>query len=208
MQLQLALDGSLDESLAILQIVHRYIDIAEIGTPLIFREGMHAVRSIRQAFPHLPLLADLKIMDAGKIEAAIAFEAGCQTVTVLGVTQEATIQGALQAANQFGGQVMMDMMQVKPLIEGARKCVGFGCKWLCIHTAYDRQEHESPLAELEQLRRALPAASLAVAGGIGLETIDTVMKQQPDIVIVGSAITQADDPVYVARTMHKRINTS
>ena len=66
-RLQVALDGDLDSALEILAVVHPYIDIAEIGTPLIYREGMRAVRLIHERYPDVSLLADLKIMDAGRI---------------------------------------------------------------------------------------------------------------------------------------------
>ena len=51
MQLQLALDGTLANGLHILQQVHSYVDIIEVGTPLIFREGMNAVRVIHDLYP-------------------------------------------------------------------------------------------------------------------------------------------------------------
>ena len=60
MKLQIALDGDIDQGLAVLQAVRPYVDIAEIGTPLIFREGLGAARRLREAFPDLALLADLK----------------------------------------------------------------------------------------------------------------------------------------------------
>ncbi len=63
-QLQLALDGDLAATLDILSAVHPYIDIAEIGTPLVFREGMNALRCIRAAYAQLTLVAELKIVDA------------------------------------------------------------------------------------------------------------------------------------------------
>src|SRR5579871_1499936 len=113
--LQLALDSDLDTSLKILQIVRPYVDIAEIGTPLVYREGIAAVQRLRAKFPDLRLLADFKIMDAGDEEATIAFSAGCDLVTVLGVTQDATIQGALKAAQRFGKQIMVDLMSVSNL---------------------------------------------------------------------------------------------
>ena len=40
--LQLALDGDMSSALDILERVHPFIGIAEVGTPLVFREGMNA----------------------------------------------------------------------------------------------------------------------------------------------------------------------
>src|SRR5712691_7562686 len=176
MKLQLALDGELEPSLRILRAAHAHIDIAEIGTPLVYREGVAAVRRFRAEFPDLMLLADFKIMDAGDEEAAIAFDAGSDLVTVLGVTQDATLQGALTAAKRSGKQIMIDLMGVPDLQARAETLLAMGCHYLCIHTAYDLQTAHaaSPLEHLQNLRRQLPNAPLAVAGGIKLESLDPV----------------------------------
>ena len=73
LRLQVALDGDLEGSRSILQKIRPYIDIAEVGTPLIFREGLRAIHVLHEAFPDLSVLADLKIVDAGKHEATLAF---------------------------------------------------------------------------------------------------------------------------------------
>jgi 3-hexulose-6-phosphate synthase len=200
MRLQVALDGEWAHSLAVLSAARAYIDIAEIGTPLVFREGIRAARHLREAFPDLALLADLKIMDAGRHEAGIAFEAGCDLVTVLGLAAEKTIGGALEAAVEHGGQVMVDLIQVPDLVERAARLLDLGCHFLCVHTAFDLQAPGvSPLADLERVRHAFPDAPLAVAGGIRAETLSLVRQWCPQIVIVGGAITAAPDPAEAAR---------
>ena len=152
-KLQLALDGGLDAALDILDAAHPHIDIAEIGTPLVFREGMRAVRSVRAAYPQLELVADLKIMDAGAAEAEIAFAAGADCVTVMAVAGDATIRGALESAHDYGKRVMVDMMQVSNPLERARQLLRMGCELLCLHTAHDQQGAEdSPWRLLAELR--------------------------------------------------------
>ena len=194
-KLQLALDGDMSSTLEILEKVHPFIDIAEIGTPLVFREGMRAVRQVRAAYPQLCLLADLKIMDAGAAEAEIAFAAGADRVTVMAVASDATIRGALQNARQHGKQIMIDMMQVSNPLERARQLLRMGCELLCVHTAHDLQSaQDSPWRLLAHLRQALPTAQLAIAGGVKLETLDTILPLEPQVIIVGSAITGAADP--------------
>lgn len=206
-KLQVALDGELTAAFEILAQVRPFIDIAEIGTPLIYREGMTAVQQIRQHYPDLTLLADLKIMDAGAEEAQIAFAAGADIVTVLGVTNDATVAGAVKSARQHGGQIMADLMQVANLLERATQLMQLGCAVLCVHTAYDLQSsQDSPYHELAQLRQHLPAAQLAIAGGVSLEKLDAIYPHQPDIVIVGGAITRAAVPAQSARLLYQRIN--
>ena len=99
-ELQIALDGEFPAALALLSQVAPFVDIAEVGTPLIFREGVDAVRQFRAAHPQLTLVADLKIMDAGAAEADIAFCAGADCVTVMALASDATISGALRSARE------------------------------------------------------------------------------------------------------------
>lgn len=208
MKLQLALDGTLKDSLAILEKVHPHIDIAEIGTPLIYREGIHAARQIKQLYPDLSVLADLKIMDAGREEADIAFTAGSEYVTVLAVTQNDTIRGAVTCARHHDRFVMADMMQVKSPVERAKRLLDMGVDVLCVHTAYDVQSRgNTPFAGLKTLREALPNASLAVAGGITLATLDDLLPFSPEIIIVGSGITRADDPAAAAQAIKTCLQT-
>ena len=204
--LQLALDGDMSSALDILERVHPFIGIAEVGTPLVFREGMNAVRQIRAAFPKLTLVADLKIMDAGEAEADIAFSVGADRVTVMALASDATITGALTSARRHQKQVMIDMMQVTDPLARAKQLLALGCDLLCLHTAHDLQSAQaSPYAQLAQLRAVLPAAGLAIAGGVKLLTLDHILPLEPQVIIVGSAITAAADPRQVVQQFHERI---
>jgi 3-hexulose-6-phosphate synthase len=207
-QLQVALDAPLDRSLKVLEAAAPYVDIVEIGTPLVFREGMSAVRQVRERFPGLPVLADLKIIDAGEEEARLAFEAGADLVTVLGVAPDVTLLGALRAAGQAGGRVVADMMQVPDPVERAMKLLAMGCHVICVHTAYDLQQAgQTPLRMLDELRRKLPHAALAVAGGLGPENVKRVLPYHPAVVVVGGAITGAADPAHAARAIREALQT-
>lgn len=205
-QLQLALDSDLAAALEILTLTHPYIDMVEVGTPLVFREGMRAVRRIRKRHPQLTLVADLKIMDAGEAEADIAFSAGADIVTVMAVAAEATIVGALDSARAHGKRLMVDMMQVAHTTARARELAAIGCDLLCLHRASDQQALlGSPYAQLAALREALPRADLAIAGGVRLPALKQILPLKPQVIIVGSAITAAADPRASAKAFHERI---
>ncbi|MBA3868026.1 MAG: orotidine 5'-phosphate decarboxylase [Anaerolineae bacterium] len=203
--LQLALDGTLEQAVAVLGLVAPLVDIVELGTPLLYREGIRVATHIHHLFPEVTLLADMKILDAGEEEASIAFDAGCQYVTVLGVSPDKTIQGVVAAANRYGSEVMVDMMQVSDPVERGHHLLALGCDYLCVHTAFDQQQVETPLATLKRLRKGLPDASLAVAGGVGLPTVDAILAQNPAIVVVGGAIARAADPAAVTKLLRERM---
>lgn len=205
-QLQLALDGDLRSALETLSAAHPFVDIVEVGTPLVFREGMNAVRRVREAHPQMTLAADLKIMDAGRAEADIAFSAGADIVTVMALAADATIAGALESARTQGKRVMVDMMQVEKTRARATELAALGSDLLCLHTAHDQQaSHGSPFAQLADLREALPSTGLAIAGGVSQSALAQILPLKPQVIIVGSAITAAADPRASARQFYERI---
>ena len=205
-ELQLALDGDLAAGLGILDCARPYIDIVEVGTPLVIREGMHAVRRIRADHPELTLVADLKIMDAGELEAHIAFDAGADRVTVMALAGDATIRGALIAAQSRGKRGRVDLMGAADPVARAHELVRLGCDMLCLHTSHEVQSSQgSTTSQLARLRAALPAADLAIAGGLRLPALDQILPLEPQIIIVGSAITGAADPGRAAQQFQQRM---
>jgi 3-hexulose-6-phosphate synthase len=196
MKLQLALDcESLAAAVAIVEATAGMVDIVEAGTPLVLREGASAVWMLKKQFPTLQVLADFKIMDAGAEEAAIAFEAGADIVTVLAAAEMVTIQRACDAANKAGRHIMADLIAVAEPANRAKQIAAAGVHLFCCHTAFDMQSSEAdPTRDLAELRRALPHARLAVAGGISPDRIGLLMPLAPEIVIVGGFVTRAADP--------------
>lgn len=193
--LQLALDGTLGASLRLLDVVGGSVDRIEIGTPLVVREGVRAVVAVRERFPRLPLVADLKIMDAGEEEADLAFAAGADEVTVLAVADDETVRGAVAAARAHGGRVVADLIQTPDPGVRAARLLALGVDLLAVHVGSDAQKRElRPFDALRSLRETLPDAPLAVAGGIDAASAARVLPYAPEVVIVGSGIAKASDP--------------
>ncbi|QJX78371.1 3-hexulose-6-phosphate synthase [Priestia megaterium] len=205
MELQLALDlVNISEAKEVVQEVQEYIDIVEIGTPVVINEGLKAVKEIKEAFPSLKVLADLKIMDAGAYEVMKASEAGASIITILGATDDSTIKGAVEEAKKQGTQILVDMINVKNIEQRAKEVDALGVDYICVHTGYDLQaEGETPFEQLQTIKRVVKHAKTAVAGGIKLNTLPEVVQSQPDLVIVGGGITSEKDKRNVAEEMKK-----
>ncbi|MGB3781728.1 3-hexulose-6-phosphate synthase [Priestia megaterium] len=205
MELQLALDlVNISEAKEVVQEVQEYIDIVEIGTPVVINEGLKAVKEIKEAFPSLKVLADLKIMDAGAYEVMKASEAGASIITILGATDDSTIKGAVEEAKKQGTQILVDMINVKNLEQRAKEVDALGVDYICVHTGYDLQaEGETPFDHLQTIKRVVKTAKTAVAGGIKLNTLPEIVQSQPDLVIVGGGITSEKDKRNVAEEMKK-----
>lgn len=205
-QLQLALDLAIADSFTVLEAVHEYIDVIEVGTPLVYQEGMQVVRTLRTAYPKHKLVADLKIMDAGALEADIAFEAGADVVTVLALASDETVQGAIKSAKAKAKSVMVDMIQVPNLLDRAESLVSLGVEHLCVHTAYDLQAMvATPYQALRVLRERFTSTHLGIAGGVSLSNLDAIIPFKPNSIIVGSAISKAENPTEIAKAMHEKL---
>jgi 3-hexulose-6-phosphate synthase len=207
MKLQLALDlVDIPGAKELIKEVEPFIDIVEIGTPVVINEGLRAVKEVKEAFPSLTVLADLKIMDAAGYEVMKASEAGADIVTVLGAAEDMSIKGAVEEAKKQGKQILVDMISVKNLEERAKELDAFGVDYICVHTGYDLQAvGKNSFEDLLTIKRVVKNAKTAIAGGIKLSTLPEVIKAQPDLVIVGGGITGQADKKAAAAEMQKLI---
>ena len=180
-------------------------DWLEAGTPLIKSEGLESVRQLRQRFPHHKIVADMKIMDTGRIEAESAFKAGANVVCVLGAADDATIRECAEAAVNYGGEVMVDMIGRVSSLKRAREVQKLGVNYLGIHTSIDEQMRGGdPFKVLRDLSRSVDLP-LAVAGGINSETAARALDAGASIIMVGGAITKAKDPEEATRVIKEAI---
>lgn len=207
MKLQLALDlvdipGAID----LVKEVEEYIDVVEIGTPVVINEGLKAVKEVKAAFPNLTVLADLKIMDAAGYEVSQASAAGADIITILGTAEDESIKGAVEEARKQGKQILVDMIAVKDVAARAKELDELGADYICVHTGYDLQAvGKNSFEDLHTIKSVVKNAKTAIAGGIKLETLPEVIKEQPDLIIVGGGITGKEDKRATAREMQELI---
>ncbi len=183
------------------------VDWLEAGTPLIKSEGLHAVRELRRLFPNVTIVADMKIMDAGRTEVETAAKAGANIVDVLGASSDATIRECIQAGKNYGAKIVVDMIAVNDVLSRAKQVEDFGADYVSVHCAIDEQmEGKDPFDALRQVSEAL-SIPVAVAGGINSETAAKAVEAGATIVIVGGAITKAMDPEQAAREIRQGLDT-
>jgi 3-hexulose-6-phosphate synthase len=163
-------------------------------------EGIRAVRDIKKKYPDLAVLADMKIMDGGGEISSMAFEAGADIVTVLGVTADATIEEAVKAAKKYGRKILVDLIAVDNVVRRAKELDALGADYVCVHTSYDlRNTKAAPLEDLRKIIKVLRNAKTAISGGVKLDALAEILPIGPEIIITGSAIMKADDPETAAR---------
>ena len=208
MKLQIALDEmKTEDAVKMVEKVRDYIDIIEIGTPLCLDAGNNAVATLKKAFPEKEVLADCKIMDGGYFEAENAIKAGADYVTVCAAADVLTVKGAFKATQDYGKKLVVDMITIEDIPAKVAELEEIGVDVLAVHTGADAQAvGREPIEDLKVMKECSQKAEIAVAGGISSKTIEKYVALNPDIVIVGSAIGRAEDPVAEAKAIKEALS--
>lgn len=194
---QISLDViSIDEALETAEMALRAgVDWLEAGTPLIIAEGMHGVRALRERFPETPIVADLKTMDGGWLEAEIMAKAGATQVVVMARAHEETIRCVVQAGKDLGVEVMGDNLGSEDMIAGARRLEDLGCDYVIHHIGYDERrgiaKRGGPAPNpLDQLREIVAAVSVPVqaVGGLSIEQAVATPSYGAPLVVLGAPL--------------------
>ena len=195
---QISLDlTSIDEALKTAEMALRAgVDWLEAGTPLILAEGLHGVRALREQFPDTPIVADLKTMDGGYLEAEMMAKAGATHVVVMARAHEETIRCVVQAGKDFGVAVMGDNLGCDCMIEGARQLEALGCDYIVHHIGYDERRGIAARGEpmpspLDQLRDVVAAVNIPVqaVGGLSIEQAIACPEYGAPLVVLGAPLT-------------------
>lgn len=208
MFLQVAVDlVSLPQAVAMLQKVAPNVDIIEVGTPFIKQEGLGAVSIIKSLYGDKKILADMKTMDAGQLEAQLAFDAGADYMTVLSVAADATIAGAVGVARQKQRAVIADMIGSPDPLARALELEALGVNGVEVHCGLDQQAqgHCSWETAKEIIRRL--KIPVSIAGGINPGSVLSVAEMGAAVAVMGAAIYGAVDPGAAAREARARIET-
>src|ERR1700691_820004 len=148
------------------------VDWLEAGTPLIIAEGMNGVRALRAEFPGVPIVADLKTMDGGWLEAEMMAKAGATHVVVMERAHPETIKVVVKAGEDFG------------------------CDFVIHHVGYDERRGLAAMGKpypspLDQLREVVAAVRVPVqaVGGLSVEDAIRTPEFGAPLVVLGAPLT-------------------
>lgn len=195
---QISLDlTDIDEALSTAKLaMESGVDWLEAGTPFILAEGLHGVRALRRAFPDTPIVADLKTMDGGYLEAEMMARAGATHVVVMARAHEETVKCVVKAGRDFGVKIMGDNMVCEDMVAGAKWLEELGCDYIVHHIGYDERRGiaasgrrmPSPLDKLREVVQAVNVPVQAV-GGLSIEQAVDTPKYGAPLVVLGAPLT-------------------
>ncbi len=171
------------------------VDWLEAGTPLIIAEGMNGVRELRRAFPNVPIVADLKTMDGGYLEAQLMAKAGATHIVVMERAHPETVKVVVKAGRDLGVKVMGDNLGAPDMVASAKRLEDLGCDFIIHHIGFDERRGivaaggrcPSPL---DQLRDVVAAVSKPVqaVGGLSVEQAIRTPEYGAPLVVLGAPL--------------------
>jgi 3-hexulose-6-phosphate synthase len=175
------------------------VDWLEAGTPLILGEGLHAVEALRREFPNHPIIADLKTMDGGYLEAEMMAKAGATHVVVMARAHAATIKATVKAGRAYGVKVMGDDLGCEDKPRAARMMEDLGVDYVIHHIGYDERRDPEVIATnggrspspLDDLRATVEAVRIPVqaVGGLSVEQVMQLPKYNVYHLVLGAPLT-------------------
>jgi 3-hexulose-6-phosphate synthase len=206
MKLQIALEMvELDFALEVAQSCSTHADILEIGTPLIYRYGIGVIEQFKNTFPTLTILADTKIVDNGKDIVTLAAQAGADWVTVMAGTSTTIIHTACTTANDFKIKVMLDLLDASSSPQLAMEAQNLGASALLFHPPTDEREL-FVMNERWDVIQGNASVPVFIATTGQRPAINHFLAMKPYGLVIGKAITEADDPAaeaaFYASLMH------
>lgn len=204
MKFQVSFDFiDLNKSLDIASDISEYIDIFEVGTILIYKHGVTAVEQFKNRFPNKKILADTKIADRGKEVVTLFANAGADWMTVIAGTGKNVIHTACTTAHDLGKKIMLDLVDASSIGQSALESKNLGVDCLLFHQAYDEQE--TTVLDKWDMVKGNSDLPIFVSAKIGRESIEEFIQLMPDGIIIGRAITAADNPAQEAQYFSKLI---
>ena len=203
MKLQISFDMTdLENALSIAQEIQEYADILDIGSLLLFAHGIAALDQFRELFPQKTIGSDTKIVDRGKDSAQLFSKAHSDWITVMAGTNKNVIHAACTAAHENGTKVMLDLIDSCESGQSALEAKNLGVDALLVHQPYDVEE---PLVFLDkwELIRGNTDLPIFISTRIKRDNIEDIIRVNPDGIILGRTITEADDPKEEAKFFYE-----
>ncbi len=181
--------------------------ILEAGTPLIKKFGLSIISEIREIRPDAFIVADLKTLDTGNLEARMTADAGADAVVISGLAPLSTIEKAITDTRKTGIYSVVDMLNVEDPVAVIEQ-LAVKPDVVELHRAIDVEESEHAWGDIPAIKKAGGKRLLvATAGGIRLHVVKDALRAGADILVVGRAITGSKNIKNAAEEFLLELNT-
>jgi bifunctional enzyme Fae/Hps len=180
--------------------------LIEAGTPLIKKFGLQIISELRKIRPNAFIIADMKVLDTGNLEARMAADSSADAVVISGLAPLPTLEKAIAEAKKTGIYSVVDMLNVTDPVK-VLKALKVKPDVVELHRAIDAEDTDHAWGDIPALKKAAGGKLLvATAGGIRVDVVRDAVRAGSDIIVVGRAITASKDPRTQAELFLGQLN--
>ncbi len=187
----------LNQSLKIAEQTAEFADIIGVGSLLLYKEGVKAIKTFKAAFPNKDIFAEAKISEKADDAVSMMAQAGAKYISVLAGGLHSSIKKAVEAAKSFDAKIALDFLDAPSLGQSAMDAKALGVHVIIMHCAPNKPEALDLDSEWHNVRdnTTLP---IFITGKIDEKNVEQVLSLRPQGIVIGAAITKADNPARAA----------
>lgn len=206
MKIQISFDlMDLEKALNIASKVYNYADILEVGTQLIYKEGIKAVQKFKENFPNKIIFADAKVVDRVEEVITLFSKNGADIISMLAGADNNIIQKSSSIAHKFNTKIALDLLDAYSAGQSALDAKNLNIDLIICHRPHEPNRLIEALSEWQDIRDNTPLP-IFIAGGITRDNIEKVMLVKPQGVVLGSCIIEKNNPEEEIIFFNKIIN--
>lgn len=205
MKLQVVFNSlDLEKDLSIAQNIQEVADHITIGQLLLFKYGITAIARFRDAMPKARIIADTKIIEFCKDSTKLTLDAGADWITVLAGASQNIIHSTCTLAHNMGKKVMIDLIDARSRGQSALEAKSYGADAILFHQSHDDYDELALMDEWDMVKgnAELP---IYISAKINRDNIQSIINLSPAGILIGKAITQAEDPIAEAQFFRQLI---
>ena len=171
----------------------------EIGSPLLKNEKLsESVQLFKQFFPNTYLIADLKTLTGGRVEAEVAGKSGVDAAVVSAQAPLPEINDFFQTCRKYEIDSWLDALETSHDKLWASLRLNESPTGVIIRSdpreSLDQQRVTWMLMTQIKQKKLTSGLLTAAAGDLTLETVPETRRYGADVVIIGKSIYKADNP--------------
>jgi 3-hexulose-6-phosphate synthase len=191
----------LSAALAIAAQTAEFSDILGVGSLLLFAEGVKAVKTFKAQFPTKDICVEARVSEKAREAITMMAQAGATYVSILAGAWPATIKKATETAHAYDIKIGLDLIDAPSGGQSALDAKAQGVDFLIMHRHSETKEGSDFETDWHNIRDNSDIP-IFVTGTIDASNMRQIMDLKPQGIMIGSALTKAENPAHIARALH------
>jgi 3-hexulose-6-phosphate synthase len=198
MKLQISYNFTdLNQALDVARKTVNHADILEVGSLLIYKEGINAIKQFKINFPQKPIFADVKISENVQSAIGLLAQAGANIISILAGIPYNTIKKAADEAKKLGLSLALDVIDTPDASQISLDAKQLGIDIILVHQPSVETDPVEFASQIQSIQ-ANTKIPLFITGRIDRDNIQQIISLKPQGIAIGSAIIKADNPYQEA----------